>query len=942
MLSENVIQNVLNSIKRGADAEYFFKNINKPIWIVPLRDEGLFSAPAKIRTKGDYLQHPNWPQSQYLVRMAEQDPDTVTETILKIPETANERIHMDYVSAALFMDSNNAGKIARKEIDWIKSKEQFSFLYPSYIGKLISHLSNNSKNICAEDLAKSLLQCTKEEREVGTPGDDNYYKTIDIVPKFSRWDYEQVLKKNIPDLVNASGMYAFDMLCDLLETAIHHELNSDVFDDYSWMWRATIEDNEQNISGRDEVKSILVTSIRDAGLQLIKLDSEKFTEVVEHLEAKHYLIFHRISLYIHSQYINDGQAESVANRLTNRDLFEDITFCHEYAQLAKTGFGLLSTKQQNIIFSWIQSGPDLESYNKRVQDHTGKNATNEEIRQYTSTWQRDRLEQFKEHFTHDKQQYYQELINEFGEPDHPDFAIHTTSFIGPISPISKEELQQMSVEEVISFVKGWVPAQGYMEMSPEGLGQILSSVISDNPIEFSQKSHLFKVLDPTYVRSFVDGLRNVPKERGDIPWAEVIDLSLWVVSQEREIQGRDSEYSDIDPGWVWTRKSIANLLENGLKKVKGEIPIELRLSVWDVLVPLTEDPDPFNEEYGEGHMDPSTRSINTVRGEALHTVIAYALWIIRSENAEHSSTFELMPEVQKVLDRHLDLNIDPSLAIRSVYGQWFPWLEMMDEEWARQAKDKIFPLELSEYWESAWKTYVIFCKPYKKIFTLLKDQYAFAVKNIGKPSRLKMDIADSDRRLTEHLMTYYWSGELSIDDELMTEFYTYSSISIKQYAIEFFGRSLRSISEELDPVIRERLEVFWERRYQEALQQNSLTELTEFCWWFSSGKMNIDWALVELKKVLSLEIKLDDLNFVAEELVNWMPERAADVLFCLEQMIEHLKKEGVYFHWEDEAKEILRLAMNDQDEAIIEQAISIIHGLGAMGYFEYKTLLEQK
>ena len=43
--------------------------------------------------------------------------------------------------------------------------------------------------------------------------------------------------------------------------------------------------------------------------------------------------------------------------------------------------------------------------------------------------------------------------------------------------------------------------------------------------------------------------------------------------------------------------------------------------------------------------------------------------------------FESFPEVRFVLENHLDLAKDSSLAIRAVYGQWLPWLIFLDREW---------------------------------------------------------------------------------------------------------------------------------------------------------------------------------------------------------------------------------------------------------------------
>jgi hypothetical protein len=57
-----------------------------------------------------------------------------------------------------------------------------------------------------------------------------------------------------------------------------------------------------------------------------------------------------------------------------------------------------------------------------------------------------------------------------------------------------------------------------------------------------------------------------------------------------------------------------------------------------------------------------------------------------------------LPEVRTVLDEHLDLRLEPTLTIRSVYGRHFPWLHYLDPAWAAGTVARIFPIA------SAWHT----------------------------------------------------------------------------------------------------------------------------------------------------------------------------------------------------------------------------------------------
>ena len=61
---------------------------------------------------------------------------------------------------------------------------------------------------------------------------------------------------------------------------------------------------------------------------------------------------------------------------------------------------------------------------------------------------------------------------------------------------------------------------------------------------------------------------------------------------------------------------------------RNRLPREYRNQVWALLFVLAEDGDPTleDETRDAGQFDPITRSINTVRGLAMHAVIDCAIW----------------------------------------------------------------------------------------------------------------------------------------------------------------------------------------------------------------------------------------------------------------------------------------------------------------------------
>ena len=167
----------------------------------------------------------------------------------------------------------------------------------------------------------------------------------------------------------------------------------------------------------------------------------------------------------------------------------------------------------------------------------------------------------------------------------------------------------MELEALVEYLRHWEPPGGWRSPSPEGLGRVLEEVVESNPERFATGALRFQGLDPTYVRALISGLRKSSTKRARFFVGACFRARSWVVEQEREIPGREGEYSDLDPGWVWTRKSLADLLAAGLDAGRAEIPFGYREEVWDILLPLTDDPDPTPEDearYGGSNMDPAT------------------------------------------------------------------------------------------------------------------------------------------------------------------------------------------------------------------------------------------------------------------------------------------------------------------------------------------------
>jgi hypothetical protein len=931
---------------------YFFDRMESPEWIIPLKSEGFFSQPPSPQPDNErnvttfYV----WPESRYLARMASFQPETVRQVIFDLPDTDNPLVLADLVQAALNMPVGCAGKLVEKAKRWAQSPHQG--ILPQKLGYFVVHLANGGEVQGALDLAQELFKVLPDPRSQGV-STAGYASAISPEPK-ARYSakYKMILKRTMPDLVKSAGIKAFNFMCDLLESAVRLSQRTDEPQepDYSYIWCPVLKIQQRH--SLDDLKNILVSGVLEAAEQIAQSDANKIPDLVRLLEDRPWRVFHRIALVLLREFHN-AVPDLVAARLMDRGLFQDAQRVPEYALLAVECFTDLSEEQKDMILGWIGEGPDLDAYRKAHKEWTGKQLSDDEITIYKEMWQRDHLAWFQSHLVEEWKGLYDILVAKYGEPRPLGQKEMGAGWVGPTSPKSSEELQAMSVSETVEFLKTWEPSDDWMfGPSSEGLGRELSSVVSKDPTRFALEAMCFKGLDPTYVRALLSGLRDAVALKRVFEWSPALELCLWVMSEPREIPGRQSKTWDTDPDWSWTRKMIVELLSEGFKQVEGAIPFNYRSNVWQIICQLTDDPDPtpdLEASHRKSNMDASMVATDTTRGEAMHALMRYALWVRRHlETLPDSSDllsrgFDEMPEVRATLEKHLDVSYDPSLAIRSVYGHWFPQLVLLDPAWAKDHVEKIFPVDESAtaYRDAAWMTYIAHCRAYDVVFDILHDQYGLSVERLEESQEERSRVTEG---LAEHLMTFYWRGKISLDDPngLINRFWIKASNRARGYAMEFLGESLRNTKETIAPEILMRLKSYWERRLEAAKEAPDLCkfEMAAFGHWFVSGKFEDDWAIQQLESALNIAGETYPDDVVVEQLATLALTTPLEAIHCLEAIVEGDKEGWLIYGWEDHARAILNTALQSINKKAMVAAEDLVHYMGSRGYLKFRDLLQ--
>lgn len=446
----------------------------------------------------------------------------------------------------------------------------------------------------------------------------------------------------------------------------------------------------------------------------------------------------------------------------------------------------------------------------------------------------------------------------------------------------------------------------------------------------------------------------------------MLELCVWAVNHEREIPDRKVDFFEMDPHWGWTRASIARFLQAGFNSEHEPIPFELRQQVWQAIAPMAYDPDPTAEQedkYANGGIaeeynntgvknksfDPYTHAINTVRGQAIETAIAYALWVRResektiNKDALQTQGFAIMPEVRQILEEHLQATLDPSITIRSLYGRWFPWLKLLDRNWAEKNTVTIFERTEPELWHAAWDTYVGYSQPYDDLLDLLQDEYAFAIEQIGSHEHVWGTPEAPDHSLAQHLMTFYWRGKLELEGSILKTFYNRADSTVRGQAMNFIGRSLHTTKEALSPEIAERFQKLLDQRLlANATQpQNVAEELKEYGWWFISGKFDDVWSIKHLLEILKLTGLAVPDHFVVGRLVKLADAMPLQCIEALTTMVAENKNGWGILGWRQQAQEIIRAARKSGNSEARKKADDLINVLGSRGYFDFGEILNE-
>jgi hypothetical protein len=657
------------------------------------------------------------------------------------------------------------------------------------------------------------------------------------------------------------------------------------------------------------------------------------------------VLFKAIALYALAE-IAPQAASAAKAKILDRSLFESGEYKDQYARLVQARFSELSEEERRTVIGWVDDGPDLEIRARNYESFYGRAPTTEELEQSRSVWTRDRLLLLgANNLPPDKADQLKRLVAALGMPERDPFG--KAFWWGPSSPMSDEDFEATPLPALVDFLRSWVPAED-KQASRSGLARQLQAAAKGGPTEFAVAAETFIGLAPIYIHHLIWGLDEAARLGATFDVSPVLNLCLWMVEQPR---GEEPDIPFVlrsdEMSWQGARRACASFVGTLLDR---DLPSPAaRTSIWSVIRRLTEDPDPSprNEKERGSAFEATTMSLNCTRGQAMHAVMKYGRWLWQvweKENDKREHTFDQLPEMREVLDRHLDPLVENTLTVRSIYGQYFPLLTYFDASWAGQAAGKVFPDDAPALWWGAWIPYLQFGGAYDNVFPLLRRQYALAIEQL--PAQ---EAAENQERWVEflgsHLMAFYWRGCITLGhDDLLSRFMKRAAPRVRKQALDFVGRSLLNSPGAVPEEVLGRLMTLWESRAAVARsagnRERYRIELSSFGTWFLSGKFSDDWSMDHLREVTDL-IEGDTLNAipVIRRLVEFAPRMPEASVQILDRLLFGPKRSWLYIASMAEVRDILRYALASDAVEARQISVRIIDKLAERGDMTYRGLV---
>jgi hypothetical protein len=436
----------------------FYEKLENPLWVDALDREGVFDSPPELGANEDGTAHSApWPEGGYLIRMAPSAPGPVARILQRTSRSTNPYVHQLILRAAIALPPDYAAPFAKPLGQYL---EEGSLAHAGEVVDLAQCLAESGKRKAAMRLLQGAFRPRAGSEEAAGLGGRRTVKT-----GLERYWFEDRLPDAVRILVDVQREKALTTLVSWLEafmTASGEYVPGRLYD-LSHIWRPSIAPHEQN-RRTEELGDALIDAVRDLGVRDVR-GGRDVADVVEVFERNGQPLSQRIALHVLAVTSPDTDAaRDIGFERLLMPVLMDSDYRHEYAVLARAILPLASEEQIEAWAGVFDTGPHLddEEWAEAAEHRKVEGETLEDSKvRYRDVWRLKLLSAIGRDSLPPR--YVDELASleeRYGVMDHAEFPSYSTSWVGPTSPVTEEDLMSYGVADLIEYLRTWRPDRG--------------------------------------------------------------------------------------------------------------------------------------------------------------------------------------------------------------------------------------------------------------------------------------------------------------------------------------------------------------------------------------------------------------------------------------------------------------------------------------------------
>ncbi|QHK19836.1 hypothetical protein GU243_08915 [Pseudarthrobacter psychrotolerans] len=903
----------------------FFEGLKNPMWVEPLAKAGMFDNPPEPEATDDGLIRDfYWPEIDYLIRVAPSAPSAVVNVLLKLAHSRNAWVRRAVFTIGASIPANEAERLQPLLKSWSAS----GFGWRSDPREMVAFAVNLLKGgqyKSGKWMANLLF------RPIGSK---NSHK-----PDLALDDYWY--QDGLPRIVEALGDDGLKTVLPWLEEYERHSGHLTEAFDLSDMSRESIRHKGDQ---HPSTEQSLIDAVRDLAAKAMAADPETAkTTLIKSRMA----LARKITLYAATEALrNDGdlnQGEvdgllTVVPEFMADSEFRDDSCRIEFGELARE-VARISPSSLEPLVNFISAGPRIEMDQLRERVRRDEDDTPEELQErivaVLETWKHRWLSAIgSEALPPALKPVLTEFDARLGAIESPlSPANRLTSWSGPNSPVSGDEMSIMSSAELVAYLESWHDTgDGWgPEPSHEGQGRELSTLIATNPSAIDGIDDLVDRLRPTYLRAIMQGWEAAVKTGIGLDWHQAAKQIGGVLAHSDTspfpVEGGDWD-DDVD--FRGAKKAAVSLLEELVKKRETPpISPDAAPLFADLLIRAADDETAWTEYDADDHgsgMDPLTLSINWQWPIRLHGLLNLMA---------HGTGTPWYGAARTAFEREIE-RPDKRGASRAVIGEGLGRLLSVDPDWLKPRLGALFGSAdgISRDQQVALTTAMASHYYHRALYDLLTPSMIAAIQSTEPLVAGWHGQSDPLQRIGEWVVSALIFGHKTLSDSVAEAFFTTAEPKVRGEAV---GRIAWSFihAESVGDVVRDRLADLWDARVEHVRSRpEDKQELNEFYWFVRSGRFDASWWLPRLKESVELDPELAGQRFmIGKQIASSSDVDPRGALEATRVLLANREEAGmpVWDLTQNAVPMVIARAINSGDEQLKQDAIQFMDDLGENG-----------